>query len=89
MTAAAPSADSQTLLFADKRKGNMSRMFAAGALSVAVVVAVSIAANAAGAARGPGLSQPHTSLVNAGRSRCVPQVWCRSMTLRALATPFS
>jgi S1-C subfamily serine protease len=52
MTAPAASADGQTLLFADERKGNMSRMFASGALSVAVVAAASIAANAAGALPG-------------------------------------
>jgi S1-C subfamily serine protease len=45
MTAAVASTDRQTPLSPDERRGNISRMFAAGALSIAVVVA-SIAADA-------------------------------------------
>jgi S1-C subfamily serine protease len=46
MTAAASSTDCQTLLSADEGKGNTSRMFVAGALSIAVALAGSIAADA-------------------------------------------
>jgi S1-C subfamily serine protease len=46
MTAAAASTDLQTRLSADDGKGNMSRMVVAGALSIAVALAGSIAADA-------------------------------------------
>jgi serine protease DegQ len=46
MKAPASARRRETLLFAEQRKGNMNRMFVAGALSIAVVLAGSIAADA-------------------------------------------
>lgn len=48
MTAARDVRRQPDCFFADERKGTMNRMFAAGALSVAVVAAAIVAANAAG-----------------------------------------